>query len=82
MAQSIKFTANGWCSNVGNFSDGDIARNLPDALAAHLVNEARCAEYLQAPAPAAPAAEDAKPAEKPKRPRKPATTQADEPKDD
>lgn len=59
MAKSIKFIASGSCSALGNFASGDIARNVDDALASHLVNEAFCAEYLppaaqspaQAPAP-------------------------------
>ena len=55
MSKSIKFIASGSCSALGNFASGDIARNVDDALADHLVNEAMCAEYLQAPKAAAPA---------------------------
>ena len=58
MAKSIKFTASGSCSALGNFAPGDQARNIPDDLANHLVNEAMCAQYLTPPGqqPAAPAA--------------------------
>lgn len=66
MAKSVKFTATGTCV-LGNFSSGDIARNIPDEFADHLVNDARCAEYwtppgAQAAAPAAPAEPEAQPA--------------------
>ena len=62
MAKSIKFTSSGSCSALGNFAPGDIARNIPDALADHLVREAMCAQYLAAsaaavvPVPSAPPA--------------------------
>jgi hypothetical protein len=46
MPKSIEFTAQGSSSLLGNFSRGDIARNIPDALADHLVNEAKCAKFL------------------------------------
>lgn len=66
MAKSIKFTASGSCSALGNFAPGDQARNIPDALADHLVNEAMCAQYLTPPGqpPATPT--PAQPAKKPK----------------
>lgn len=47
MPKDIKFIASGSCSALGNFADGDIARNLPDDLADHLVNEASCARFLE-----------------------------------
>ena len=59
----IKFTAQGANSVLGGFQSGDIAR-VSDAFAAHLVNEARVAVYLDA----APAAAD--PAKPPKTPRR------------
>lgn len=66
MAKSVKFTATGTCV-LGNFSSGDLARNIDDALADHLVKDARCAEYWTPPgtepaAPAAPAEPEAQPA--------------------
>lgn len=42
----IKFTAQGANSVLGGFQSGDIAR-VDDAFAAHLVNEARVAVYLE-----------------------------------
>ena len=51
--RQIKFTASGANSVLGGFQSGDIAR-VGDAFAAHLVNEARVAVYLDA-APAATA---------------------------
>jgi hypothetical protein len=53
--KKIKFTALGSSSAIGSFSPGDTAR-LSDDLARHLVEEARCAEYVF---------EAAKPAEAP-----------------
>lgn len=50
MTASIKFTTSGACTELGGFAPGDIARNVSDALARHLVEEARCAKYLQHPA--------------------------------
>jgi len=41
----IRFTRQGSNSMLGGFSSGDTAR-VDDALAAHLVNEARVAEYV------------------------------------
>jgi hypothetical protein len=46
MPKSIEFTASGSSSILGNFSSGQIARNIPDAMADHLVNDARCAKYI------------------------------------
>lgn len=77
MARTIKFTASGCCSALGNFASGDIARNIDDALAAHLVDEARCAKYLplvKAPPAAEPAAAPA-----PKRQRKDAAAPTEQP---
>ncbi len=48
MPKSIKFIASGSCSALGNFAPGDIARNISDDLASHLVVDARCAQYLNA----------------------------------
>lgn len=45
----IKFKAQGSNSLFGGFSHGDIA-NVGDALAKHLVEEAKVAEYIIAPA--------------------------------
>jgi hypothetical protein len=78
MPKSIKFTSSGASSTLGNFSSGDIARNIPDALADHLVKEAMCAEYLgdtQKPA-IDPVAEE--PAVTPKRGRKAAASEQKE----
>ena len=57
MAKSIRFIASGSCNALGNFASGDIARNVDDGLADHLVKEAMCAEYLALakPSPAPPA---------------------------
>lgn len=46
MVKSIEFTVTGCCSAIGNFEPGDTAR-LPADIAAHLVDEARCAKYLE-----------------------------------
>jgi len=64
MQTRIKFTSNGCCSALGNFGPGDVAR-VPQALADHLVNEARCAVYDEAPRPSA--APPAAPARAPRR---------------
>ena len=61
--RQIKFTASGANSVLGGFQSGDIAR-VGDAFAAHLVNEARVAVYLDA----APAAVN--PEKPPKTPRR------------
>ena len=59
--RQIKFKASGANSVLGGFSSGDIAR-VDDAFAAHLVNEARVAVYLDAaPAPAPAAVNPEKP---------------------
>lgn len=65
MPKSVKFTSTGSSSSLGSFEAGDIARNLPDSMADHLVNEAKCAEYLnekqaQPPAKSAPPAPQGK----------------------
>lgn len=72
MPTSIKFTTSGACSALGGFAPGDVARNVPDALARHLVEEARCAKYLT---PAAPAPEKAL---RPRKPKPAAATPADQ----
>lgn len=76
MAKSIKFIASGSSSALGNFAPGDIARNIPDALADHLVKEAACAQYLAAgPAPVLPVP-PTEPKAQPRARRKPTTDQA------
>ena len=62
----IKFTAQGANSVLGGFQSGDIAR-VSDAFAAHLVNEARVAVYLDA---ASPSKEQAEVAAEPKKSRR------------
>jgi hypothetical protein len=52
MQVQVKFTAFGCCSAIGNFEPGDTAR-VSVEMAKHLVDEARCAKYMQAPAPVA-----------------------------
>ena len=52
MLVQIKLTALGSNSAIGSFSPGDTAR-LPVAFARHLVEEARVAKYMEAPAPVA-----------------------------
>ena len=47
--RNIKFTHTGHAHAVGNFEAGDVARNLPDDIARHFVEEARCAVYDDAP---------------------------------
>lgn len=61
MQVQIRFKGLGWNSSVGNFSAGDIARVSP-AMAAHLVDQAGAAEYVE---PVADASEAAAPAEAP-----------------
>ena len=63
--RQIKFKASGANSVLGGFSSGDTAR-VDDAFAAHLVNEARVAVYLDA-APAPAAVDPAKPPKTPRR---------------
>lgn len=71
MAKHIKFTASGSCSALGNFAPGDIARNIPDALADHLVHEAMCAQYhTTLSAPPLPAPPAPVPTATPPKPRK------------
>lgn len=45
----IRFIAQGANAMIGDFGTGDIA-NVSDALARHMVSEARVAEYVQAAA--------------------------------
>jgi hypothetical protein len=52
----IKFTVFGCCSAIGNFEPGDTAR-VDAAMARHLVEEARCAKYIEVAPPATPATE-------------------------
>lgn len=54
MLVQIEFISNGSCSaaGVGNFNSGDTAR-VNEALAKHLVEEARCAVYGRAERPSA-----------------------------
>ena len=47
--RNIKFTHTGHAHAIGNFEAGDVARNLPDDVAHHFVEEARCAVYDDAP---------------------------------
>lgn len=54
--RNIKFTHTGHAHAVGNFEAGDVARNLPDDIARHFVEDARCAVYDDVEA--APAAVD------------------------
>ena len=65
MQVQIRFKALGWNSSVGNFSAGDLVRVSP-AMAAHLVDQAGAAEYVEPPASVseapAPAAAPADPA--------------------
>lgn len=55
----IKFKVSGANSMLGGFSSGDIAR-VSEAFARHLVEEARVADYLVAPAAAVNAEKPAK----------------------
>ncbi|WKB52306.1 hypothetical protein [Eleftheria terrae] len=45
MQRNIIFTHTGHSAQLGNFTAGDQAR-VPDILARHLVEQARCAKYL------------------------------------
>jgi len=49
MQVQVKFTVFGCCSAIGNFEPGDTAR-VSVEMAKHLVEEARCAKYVEAPA--------------------------------
>jgi hypothetical protein len=46
----IRFTKYGACTAFGEFGPGTIGQ-FPPALARHLVEELKVAEYIQAPAP-------------------------------
>lgn len=50
----IRFVAQGANSMIGGFSTGDVAA-VGEAIAKHLVDEARVAEYVKVPAPEKPA---------------------------
>jgi len=50
MQTKIKFTASGANSAIGGFSPGDIAR-IDSTLAAHLIDVAKVAVYIDAPLP-------------------------------
>jgi hypothetical protein len=63
MLVQIKFTVFGCCSAIGNFEPGDTAR-VSAEMAAHLVDEARCAKYVT------PAVQAEQPAEPPSRGRR------------
>ena len=54
MQRQIKFTTSGATSATGGFGPGDTLR-CDEAFARHLVEEARCAKYIDAPPPAEPA---------------------------
>ena len=71
MPKSIEFTANGSSSVLGNFEAGNIARNIPDALADHLVKDAMCAKYIDTQAGPVTKADAV---ERPRRARKAAQT--------
>lgn len=69
----IQFITNGSSTVLGNFGPGDRARVKPD-MARHLVDEARCARYVEqasALPPAAPPAPSAAQASAPVAPPKP-----------
>jgi hypothetical protein len=61
MQVKIKFKAQGSCSALGNFAPGGTVR-VSAALARHLVEEARCAEY-DGPAEATATQESKQPAQ-------------------
>lgn len=63
----IKFIAQGSNTMLGGFSNGDTA-NVGEALARHLVDEAKVAQYVQASQPKS--AEEQPAVESPKRSRK------------
>lgn len=65
MQVQIKFTASGSSSLTGNFAPGDTFR-CSEAHAAHFVNEARCAVYMDAK-PSDPPAEEPPAHEPPKK---------------
>lgn len=70
----ITFKATGWCSSVGNFANGTTA-DVPDALAAHLVDEVGCAERVMTQATVQETATP--PAAAPRRTRKKTEQEAD-----
>ena len=72
MAKTIEFTHAGSCNALGNFAPGGIARNIPDDLADHLVNEAQCAKYW-VPRATAPAAAPWPPEQAPTAPDQPSS---------
>lgn len=74
MQRKIIFTHTGHSAQLGNFTAGDQAR-VPDALARHLVEQARCAKYLleiQNALPPAPPWGAGEGAEQPQAPTEPA----------
>lgn len=64
MQVQIKFIVGGANSICGGFSAGDTLR-CSEAMAKHLVDDVKCAKYMEAPAEAAPKA-DAPVKDKPK----------------
>lgn len=73
--KTVKFTASGSNTTLGSFSPGDMARNIPDDMADHLVNEVKCAVYLEAATQPAPAQAPADAPDKPARKRKAADSE-------
>lgn len=68
----IQFTTNGSSTVLGNFGPGDRVRVKPD-MARHLVEEARCARYVEqasAPVPVSPVPEQPPAAPAPRRGRR------------
>lgn len=63
----IKFITGGANSAFGGFNAGDTLRCSPE-MANHLVEEIKCARYMDAPSPVV--ADEAEPTEAPKRGRK------------
>lgn len=66
----IQFITNGSSTVLGNFGPGDRVRVKPD-MARHLVDEARCARYVEqasAPVPVAPPAPSPVPEQPPAAP--------------
>lgn len=80
MSKTIKFITNGSSSLLGSFGPGDVARNLPDDLADHLVNEAKCAKFVDV-LTIMPGTKGAT-IERPRRARKPAEPAAELPPQD
>lgn len=77
MQVQIKFTASGCSAVTGNFAPGDLLRTSAE-MARHLVEDAKCAEYVGKAAPKATG--EAAPAPTKRAKSKPANTadQADE----